>query len=70
MNYERIFDLIQKGLTIAEALLEAGTVALPAIEAVKNIVSGAQKGEVTDEELTRVEGILDGMITEFNIEME
>jgi hypothetical protein len=70
MNYERIFELIAKGLSVAEALLEAGQVALPAIKAVQSIVDGSrQGGKVTDEELDATQAQLDEMIAEFNLEL-
>lgn len=69
MNYEAIFQLINKGLSVAAALVEAGTVALPAIQAVQNIVTGAIKEEVTDEQLAATHAQLDAMIAEFNIEL-
>lgn len=69
MNYEAIFQLIQKGLSVAEALVEAGTVALPAIKAVQNIVDGAIQEQVTDEQLVVTHAQLDSLIAEFNIEL-
>lgn len=69
MNYDRIFNAIAKGLSVAEALLEAGQVALPAIKAVQTIVEGSQGGVVTDQDLVQVEATLDEMIAEFNLEL-
>lgn len=70
MNYDRIFELIAKGLSVAEALLEAGQKAMPAIKAVQGIVAGSrQGGEVTQAELDEVELTLDEMIEEFNLKL-
>lgn len=70
MNYAAIFELIAKGLSVAEALLEAGQQALPAIKAIQGLVDGSRKGgEVTQAQLDEVEITLDEMINEFNLEL-
>lgn len=69
MNYDRIFELVAKGLSVAEALLEAGQVALPAIKAVQSIVDGSRSETVTDAQLAETEETLDEMIAEFNLEL-
>jgi hypothetical protein len=70
MDYIAIFALIAKGLTVAQALFEAGESALPAINAIRDVVTGAQTGEVTDDQLTSAEALLDQLISDFNLEME
>lgn len=70
MNYAAVFELIAKGLSVAEALLEAGAQAMPAIKAVQSLVDGSrQGGEVTQTELDEVEITLDEMIDEFNLKL-
>lgn len=70
MNYAAVFELIAKGLSVAEALLEAGGQAMPAIKAVQSLVDGSrQGGEVTQTELDEVEITLDEMIDEFNLKL-
>lgn len=69
MDYVAIFALIAKGLTVAQALYEAGESALPAIEAISGVVTGAQAGTVTDDQLTQTEALLDQMISDFNLEI-
>lgn len=69
MNAAAIFDLVQKGLTVVSMLVAAGTSAAPALAALANLVSGAQEGTVTDEDLAKTEALLDSMIAEFNKDM-
>lgn len=66
MNALAIFALIEKGITVAQVLIEAGRSAAPAFEALKNLISGAKRGEVTEEDITKTEAQLDSMISEFN----
>lgn len=62
-----VLDLINRGITIAEALIKAGKDAGPAFERIKNVVTGARDGTVTDEELEELETLLDQLIEEFNV---
>lgn len=66
MDIAAIFSLIQKGITVVTNLLEAGKSAAPALQALENLIKGAQNGKVTDQQLADTEALLDGMITEFN----
>lgn len=66
MDYLAILTLIQKGLTVAQAIYDAGKDAAPAIQAISALVTGAQNGTVTDDELTQTEALLDSMIQDFN----
>lgn len=61
-----IIALIGKGISVAEMLIDAGKSAAPAFTAVKNLISGAQSGTVTDADLTSTESMLDGLIDDFN----
>ena len=45
MDIVAILALIQKGLTVAAAIYEAGKNAAPAIQAISALVTGAQEGK-------------------------
>lgn len=67
MNYVAILALIEKGLTVVEAIYQAGKDAAPAIIAIKDLVTGAQQGTLTDEQIASTEALLDGLIADFNV---
>lgn len=69
MDIAAVLALIGKGITVIETLYEAGEAAAPAIEALKNLVTGAQNGTVTDDQLTQTEALLDQMIADFNSDL-
>lgn len=69
MDIAAIFALIAKGLTVVEAVVAAGEEAAPAIKALYNLVTGAQNGAVTDDQLEQTEALLDQMITDFNLDL-
>lgn len=69
MDIAAIFLLIEKGLTVANTLIEAGQSAAPAIETLKNLVTGAKQGTVTDADLTATEALLDAQIADFNTDL-
>ena len=69
MQIVAILALIAKGISVAEALYAAGQEAAPAFSALKDLVTGAQKGTVTDEDLAKTEALLDSMIDDFNIDL-
>lgn len=66
MDFVAVLALISKGITVAEALYQAGQEAAPAFTALKNLVTGAQNGTVTDEELNKTEALLDQLMADFN----
>ena len=66
MDVLAILSLVAKGLSVAETLYTAGSNALPAIKVVAGLVTGAQQGTVTADELTATEKALDAMIEDFN----
>lgn len=66
MDIMAILDLVSKGLSVADTLITAGQNAAPAIKAVTELVTGAQAGTVTDQQLTDTEAALDKMISDFN----
>jgi hypothetical protein len=69
MDYAAIIELIGKGLTVIETLIEAGQAAAPAIQAIRNLVSGTESGTVTDDDLAQTEALLDQMIADFNLDL-
>lgn len=69
MDFAAIFALVEKGITVATALLEAGQSAIPALEAIKTFVTGAKTGSVSDVDLAKTEALLDQMIDDFNLDL-
>lgn len=69
MDILAILALVQKGLTVAEAIYAAGKNAAPAIQALSALVTGAQKGDVSDDDLARTEALLDQMVADFNLDI-
>lgn len=67
MDVVAIFALIAKGLSVVEAIVAAGESAAPAIKALYDLVTGAQTGTVTDDQLAQTEALLDQLITDFNL---
>lgn len=67
MDIMSILNLISTGLTVITALETAGQSVAPAIKVVTDLVSGAQDGTVTDQQLTDTETALDKMIADFNL---
>ncbi len=66
MDITAVLAMIAKGVGIIETLYGLEQDVAPAITAVKGLVSGAQAGTVTDDELTATEAVLDGLISDFN----
>lgn len=66
MDPMTILMLVGKGISVVSMLIEAGKNAGPALEVIKGLVTGAQEGTVTDEQLARDEAFLDAQIEEFN----
>jgi hypothetical protein len=66
MDVPAILALILKGVAVIETLIAAGQSVAPAIKVITDLVSGAQAGTVTDEQLTETETALDIMIADFN----
>lgn len=67
MDPAAIIALITKGLTIAQALIDAGESAAPAIEALLKGFGG--KTAVTQADLDKTEAALDKLLDEFEIEL-
>ncbi len=64
-----IIALIGKGLTIAQALIDAGQSAAPAISSLVALVTGAKAGTVTQADLDKSEALLDSLVADFNLEL-
>lgn len=68
MNVALILGLVEKGLNVAQTLLESGKDAKPAFDALRNLFS--DKKEITDQDLEATEKVLDELIAEFNEPLE
>jgi hypothetical protein len=66
MDIMSILALISKGLTVIQTLEAAGQAVAPAIKVVTNLVTGAQAGTVTPQQLTDTETTLDQLMADFN----
>lgn len=64
-----ILDLVGKGVQVAEVLIKAGEDALPALKVVWGLVTNAQAGVVTQDEIDAAEKTLDGMIADFDTDL-
>lgn len=69
MEIAAILALVLKGVSVVTALIEAGKSAAPALIAIKDLVTGAQKGDVTQAQLDQTEAVLDSLIADFNEEL-
>lgn len=66
MDIAAILELVVKGLGVVNTLVNVGKDAAPAIKVITDLVTGAQSGAVTDEQLAQTEATLDAMIDDFN----
>jgi hypothetical protein len=66
MDVVAIFALIEKGITVAEVLIKAGQSAAPAFQALKDLITGAREGAVTQAEVDKTDALLDSLLAEFN----
>lgn len=64
-----IFTLIEKGIAVAEVLIKAGQNAGPAFQALRDLITGAKTGTVTEEEIFKTEALLDKLIADFNADL-
>lgn len=69
MDITAVLDLVSKGISVATALISAAQDAAPALQAISKVVSGAQAGTVTQADLDATESVLDGMISDFNLDL-
>jgi hypothetical protein len=70
MDVSAVLALILKGVGVVSTLVAIGQDVAPAIKVITNLITGAQAGTVTDEELASTEATLDAMIVDFNQPME
>lgn len=66
MDIAAILAIVGKGIATVETALSLGQEVAPALQALANLVSGAQQGTVTDDQLAATEAVLDQMIEDFN----
>lgn len=66
MDIAAILDLIVKGLGVIGTLISVGQDAAPAIKVITDLVTGAQSGTVTPDQLASTEATLDSMIADFD----
>lgn len=66
MDVMAIISIISKAVSVAELAIEAGKSAIPAITVIKKLITGAEQGTITPDELTALEADLDAQIDEFN----
>ena len=66
MDIAAVLDLIMKGVGVVSTLVTVGSDAMPAIKVLTDLVTGAQNGTVTDEQLAATEATLNAMIADFN----
>lgn len=69
MDIVAILALIAKGVGVIDTLVTIGQNAEPAIKVVKDLITGAQAGTVTPDDLTATETALDAVIADFNTPM-
>ena len=66
MDIMAILALVSKGLAVVSTLEQVGQVVAPAVKVVADLVTGAQAGTVTPQQLADTETLLDQMIADFN----
>lgn len=66
MDFAAILALTLKGVSVIQTLVSVGQDIAPAVKVVTDLITGAQAGTVTDEQLAATEATLDGMIADFN----
>lgn len=66
VDVSAIFATVQKGLSIISALTAAEKKIEPAVKVIFDLVTNAQTGDVTDDQLAQAEATLDALIEDFN----
>lgn len=69
MDIAAILALIAKAVTIITTLIQAGKDIMPALTALSNLVTKANNGVVSDEDLAATEALLDQQLAAFNEEL-
>ncbi len=66
MDIASILALTLKGIEVIKTLVAVGQDIAPAVKVVTDMITGAQAGTVTDEQLLSTEDALDALIADFN----
>ena len=69
MDIAAIMSLILKGVSVIESLVQVGQDVAPAIKVVRDLVTGAQSGTITQSDLLSAEDTLDRLISDFNADI-
>ena len=67
MEAAAILALVEKGVTIATALIAAGQSAAPAYQAIVNLFN--RETPIAQADLDKTEAVLDALIDQFNVEL-
>lgn len=70
MDFLSVITLIEKGVTLASTLIDAGKAAKPALDIVLGVTKAQKEGKVTREMLEEFELQLDALIEDFNKPMD
>jgi hypothetical protein len=66
MDIAAILALTLKGISVIQTLVSVGQEIAPAVKVVTDLITGAQAGTVTNDQLLSTEDALDAMIADFN----
>jgi hypothetical protein len=66
MDIAAILALTLKGISVIQTLVSVGQEIAPAVKVVTDLITGAQAGTVTNDQLLSTEDALDAMIEDFN----
>jgi hypothetical protein len=66
MDFTSILGIISKGVGVINTLATIGQDVAPAVKVVTELITNAQSGSVTPEQLNDTEASLDAMIADFN----
>jgi hypothetical protein len=69
MDIAAVMALILKGVSVIESLVTVGQDIAPAIKVVRDVVTGAQTGTITQADLLSAEDTLDRLIADFNADI-
>ena len=69
MDVMAILSVVNKVVLVANALIQAGQSAEPAITALINFVKGVKQGPVSAEDMAKTDAILDALLEQFNAEI-
>ena len=69
MDVAAVLAIITKTVTVANALIQAGQSAEPAITALINFAKGINKGPPAQGDIDKTDATLDALITNFNLDL-